>query len=118
LSLQPSVSMLSRSRDWLRLHRDDGRRVFDFDRLCDIFPSVAPPDLTPILVVTEERTSIFVVIIVTCLTCALVLEGLDDVGSLNTLTLKRKLILYVSTAVLLLIMARQNAQRASNHSGV
>src|SRR5260370_9493471 len=109
--------MLSRSREWLRLPRDDGRRVVDFDRLCDIFPSVAPPDLTPILVVTEERTSIFVDIIVTCLTCALVLEGLYDLGDLNSLALKRKLILFVSTVVLFLIMARLNPPMPSNLHG-
>ncbi len=109
--------MLSRSRDWLRLHRNDARRVYGIDRLRDIFPSAAPFDVALILVVTEERTSILLNI-VTCLTCARVLEGLDDLGDLNSLALKRTLILCVSTAVLLLIMARQNAQRASNRSGV
>ena len=49
---------------------------------------------------------------------ALVLEGLDDLGDLNSQALKRMFVLCVSTAVLLLIMARQNAQKASNHSGV
>jgi hypothetical protein len=47
--------------------------------------------------------------------CALVLEGLGD---LNSQALKRTPVLCVSTAVLLLIMARQNAQKTSNHSGV
>ncbi len=110
--------MLSRSRDWLRQHRNDAQRVYSIDRLRDIFPpSAAPFDVALILVVTEERTSILLNI-VTCLTCARVLEGLDDLGDLNSLALKRTLILCVSTAVLLLIMARQNAQRASNRSGV
>jgi len=109
--------VLSRSRDWLRQRRDDGQRALRSDRLCDVFQSGVPPDLAPVLVVTDERTSIFVNI-VTCLTCALVLEGLDDLGDLNSLALKRTFILSVSTAVLLLIMARQNAQRASNRSGV
>ena len=49
---------------------------------------------------------------------ALVLEGLDDLGDLNSQALKRTFVLCVSTAVLLLIIARQNAQKASNHSGV
>ena len=49
---------------------------------------------------------------------ALVLEGLDDLGDLNSQALKRTFVLCVSTAVLLLIMARQNAQKTSNYSGV
>jgi hypothetical protein len=50
--------------------------------------------------------------------CALVLEGLDDLGDLNSAALKRTPVLCVSTAVLLLIVACQNAQQTSNHSGV
>jgi hypothetical protein len=49
--------------------------------------------------------------------CALVLEGLDDLGDLNSQALKRTPIHCVSTTVLL-IMACQNAQKASNYSGV
>ena len=108
--------MLSRSRDWLRQRRDDGQRALRSDRLRDVF-QWAPPDLALVLVVTDERTSIFVNI-VTCLTRAPVLEGLDDLGDLISITLKRTLIFCVSTTVLLLIMVHQNAQRASNRSGV
>jgi len=49
----------------------------------DVFPCVPPRDSVHILVVTDERVFIFVYIIVVCLTCALVLEGLEDVGDLN-----------------------------------
>ena len=93
--------MLSRSRDWLRLHLDDGRRAFTSSRLCNAFPSVPPPDSVHVLVVTEERTSIVVDIIVTCFTGSLILDGLYDLGYLNSLALKRTPVLYVSTIVLL-----------------
>jgi hypothetical protein len=56
--------------------------------VCDVFPPVVPPDLVHVLVVTEERRFIFVDIIVTCLKCALVLDGLDDVGDINFLALR------------------------------
>ena len=54
----------------------------------------------------------FLYTIVACLTCAPVLEGLDDVGGLDGRALKRTPAPCVSTADLLLIMARQNAKRA------
>lgn len=76
-----------------------------------------PSDRVHILVVTEERTFIFVDVIVTYLTCALVLEGLEDVGDLKAEALKSTPALSVSTALQWLIMTRQNAKRASNHSG-
>jgi hypothetical protein len=68
-----------------------------------LFPPVPPPELVHMLVVTEERTFIFVDNIVTCLTCALVLECLDDVGSLEGRALRRTPVLCISTAALLLI---------------
>jgi hypothetical protein len=104
--------LLSRSRDWLRRHRDDGQRALGVQTVCDVFPRVPPPDLVHVLVATEERTSTFVDIIVTCLTCALVLDGLDDVGDPVRLALKRTDVLCVFTAALLLILARQNAKLA------
>ncbi len=89
--------------------------------MSDFFPHVLPPNLMHVLVVTEERTFVIVDIIATCLTSALVLEGLDDVGDLNNRALKRTpvlfVVLFVSIAVLLLVVACQNAKRASNHSG-
>lgn len=42
---------------------------------------------------------------------ALVLEGLDDLGGINSQALKRTPVLCVSATVLLLIMAGQNAQK-------
>jgi hypothetical protein len=84
-----------------------------------VFPHAPPSDRVHILVVTEERTFIFVDVIVTYLTCALVLEGLEDVGDLKAEALKSTPALSVSTALqwLIMIMTRQNAKRASNHSG-
>ena len=64
-----------------------------------VFPHVPPPELVHVLVVTEERTSISTDMIVTCLTSALVLEGLEDVGGLDGRILKRSP-LCISPAVL------------------
>ena len=50
-------------------------------------------------------------IIVTCLTYALVLDGLDNVGGLDCLALERTPVLCVSTALMLLIMTCQNTKR-------
>jgi hypothetical protein len=114
--VQPSNTLLSRSRAWLAEHREDGRKAFGIEQVEDVFPAVPPLNLVHILVVTNERRFIFVDIIVTCLTCALVLEGLDVVGNINLFMSKRTPVFCVSTAVLL-IMARQSAKGASNHSG-
>ena len=54
----------------------------------DVFPSVPPPGSVHVLVATEERKFILVDIIVTCLTCALVLESLDDVGDIKFLAFR------------------------------
>jgi len=74
--------------------------------------------LCHILTCRHRRTFVHLVgIIITCLTSALVLESLDDLGDLSGLALKRTPILCVPTAILLLIVARQNMKRASNRSG-
>ena len=82
-----------------------------------IFPDGPfPANLVHVLVATEERTFIFVHVIITCLTCALVLESLDDVGEIGV-ALKRTSVLCVSTVVLLLTISRQDAKKVSKHTG-
>jgi hypothetical protein len=109
--------LLSRSRDWLRRNRGHGPIAQIPEKVSDVFPDGLPPgNMVHVLVVTEERTFIFVDAIVTCLTCALVLEGLEDVGGINV-ALKRTPVRCVSTAVLLLNTFRQDAKMASYHSG-
>jgi hypothetical protein len=66
----PDNTLLSRSRNWLLQHRDDGQVARITSRLSDVFPTIPPPTLVHVLVVTEERTSVFVDIIVTCLMCS------------------------------------------------
>ena len=70
LSIAPGDTLLSRSRYWLLQHRDDGQVALSIYQLSDVFPIVPPTTLVHVLVVTEERMSVFVDIIVTCLTCS------------------------------------------------
>ncbi|KAI0293613.1 hypothetical protein BC826DRAFT_910499 [Russula brevipes] len=45
LSFSPSATLLSRSRNWLRRHRDDGQRVRSGDLIHNVFPRVPPIEL-------------------------------------------------------------------------
>jgi hypothetical protein len=103
LSVEPAATLLSRSRDWLREHRDGGQLADNFRLVSTFFPHVPHPNSVHVLVVTEERMSIFVDNIVTCLTCALVLEDLDYLGGLEGQALRRTPVLCISTSALLLI---------------
>lgn len=117
MPFHPPESLLYRSRKWLAEHRDDGQQAYNANWVSELFnvPDL-PPDHVHILVVTDERRFLFVDIIVTCLTCSLVLEGLDFVGDIVELASNSTPAFCVSTAVLL-IMAQQNAKKPSNHSG-